>query len=116
MIDNAESGFHVRVSLVVFGVHGGILARDRLRFCFIRFITDILSLDHEVKCSLGLRQALFLSLGITTGHPIVRSKHSSAVSESPMGCPDAGVSDNVWDKPRDSRDDGYPGGTVRVPH
>jgi len=48
-IYDTQSGFQVRVTLVVFGSHDGVSAGDRLEHCLVGFIPDALALDRQVE-------------------------------------------------------------------
>jgi len=52
-IYDTQSGFQVRVTLVVLGSHDGVSTADRLEHCLVGFIPDALALDREVEESLG---------------------------------------------------------------
>jgi len=78
-IDGPQGRFQIRVSFVM-SSHDRVPVRDGFEDRLVGFVTDALALDREVEEGLGAEYALFLSLGITTGRPDERSKHSRTVS------------------------------------
>ena len=66
-LDNAESGFQVRVSLIILGSHDRVSTRDELRAAPSASSQTRLRWIARWRRTLALSQALFLSLEITTG-------------------------------------------------
>jgi len=60
---DTQSGFQVRVTLVVLGSHDGVSAGDRLEHCLVGFVTDALALDREVEEGLAAEICLVPELG-----------------------------------------------------
>ena len=62
-IYDAQSGFQVRVTLVVLGSHHGMSAGDRLEHCLVGFVADAFALDREVEEGLAAQICLVPELG-----------------------------------------------------
>jgi len=62
-IYDTQSGFQVRVTLVVLGSHDGVSAGDRLGHCLVGFIPDALALDRQVGEGLAAEICLVPELG-----------------------------------------------------
>jgi hypothetical protein len=122
-IDDTQSYFQVRVSLVVLGSHDGMSAGDGLEDCLVGFVADALALDREMEEGLGAEISLVPEFGDNhraSARTIETFKHR-VVEPFQRSGPDTGVPDYLGNEPHDGHDDvrihrhlEHPGDTVRV--
>jgi len=71
-IYDTQSGFRVRVPLVVPESHDGTSAGDRLEHCLVGFVADVLALDREAEGP-GAEVSLVPEFGDNQLHPLENS-------------------------------------------
>ena len=61
MIDDAEGGFQIRISLVMLGLNDRMLVRGGLEYRLVGLMTGVLELDRGVGGSLRIEASLVLT-------------------------------------------------------
>jgi len=121
-IDDPQGRFQIRVSLVM-SSHDRVPVRNGLEDRLVGFVTDALALNREVEEGLGAEVRLVPQLGDHRGSTrrTIEALEDRAVEPFKWSGPNAGIPNDLGDKPHDGHDDvrvhrhlEHPGGAVRL--
>jgi len=121
-IDDPQGRLQIQASLVM-SSHDRMPVRDGLEDCLVGLMTDALSLDRKVEEGLGAEVRFVPQLGDHHGSSgrTIEALEDRVVESFQWSGPDAGIPNDLGDKPHDGHDDirvhrhlEHPGDAVRA--